>query len=108
MKQLLIIALATFFCISCKKENIEPAVNYAEVIKGTIWGGTYYDISTPAVSRKYTIELRANNLFEWMATSPSTLLFGKWSVSGNTVTFKFSGVQKTNGRQKLMETKWLI
>jgi hypothetical protein len=90
MKQLLIIALATFFCISCKKENAAPVINYAEVLKGTIWGGTYYDISNPALSRKYTIELIAND-FRWRATSPATQILGTWSVSGNTVTFKFIG-----------------
>jgi hypothetical protein len=88
MKQLLIIALVTFFCISCKKEKEVPAVNYAETLKSTKWGGKYYNLTNPSVQISYTISLDSGNFFEWKGGGNTFL--GDWVVSGKQITFTFA------------------
>jgi heat shock protein HslJ len=91
MKKILlaaVVVITVLFAVSCKKEKDTPPVSYAETLKGTIWGGKYYNVPFTSIERPYTISLSSGNLFEWKGggnTFPGT-----WTVSGNQITFSFT------------------
>ena len=87
MKKLLLAAVVTvLFTVSCKKEKETPPVNYAETLKGTIWGGKYYNIANPSVQLPYTITL-SPGVFEWKGGGNK--FDGDWIVAGKQITFNF-------------------
>ena len=88
MKQLLIIALATFLFSRYKKEKETPPVNYAETLKGTIWGGKYYNIANLSLEIPYTITLSpGGSFFNWQGGGNT--FDGDWIVTGKQITFNF-------------------
>jgi hypothetical protein len=88
MKTISCILFAIIFFAACKKEKEAAPPNYAETLKGTIWGGKYYNITNPSIQISYTITLNASNLFEWKADGNT--FPGTWFVSGKQITFRFT------------------
>ena len=93
MKKVFVIvaAISFLFLSSCKKDKT-TVPGYEETLKGTSWGGKYYDEPFPASTRVYSIRFNTDNssTFNWVAFSPTTAYTGTWKVNGNIITFKFS------------------
>ena len=81
---------------NCSKDD-DPAVNYSETLKDTIWTGFYYNLPGE-FPISYTITLNNTDGFEFVLKEYDnvdhlpyyTTILGTWTVSENIVTFKFS------------------
>jgi hypothetical protein len=88
-----ILSFACLLCIflsACKKEK-NTAPDYTEQLKNTQWFGQYRN-KTESFNRGYAIVINADASFTFY--SATVTIYGKWSVTGKTIRFKFdSGAQ---------------
>jgi hypothetical protein len=87
MKQtiLLILTVTFLICTSCKKDK-NSSSDITASLKNTEWYGLFRN-KTESFNRGYAIAI--NNDVSFTFFSGTVTLYGKWSVNGNTIRFKF-------------------